>query len=498
MANGDAWTGSRAGLVQRYRGPDEISSLATGLAVDTQGNIIVIGNCTNTAGQWNYVTIKYSLAGTPLWTNHYHGPVESLDQPQAVAVDGSNNVFVTGWSAGAATVAYSVAGVALWTNNSPGANETTTCIEVGSSGNVYVGGYPDTAVAFSSNGLALWTNRYIGAGNGSLVAPAMAVDGSNNVIVAGYSNEGNLRSYDYTTIKYSSAGLPLWTNHYGQPCGCQDQARAIAVDGNGNVYVTGDSFFGNGYGYATVAYSNAGIPLWTNYYGPINGADHAVAVKVSAQGNVYVTGFAFFGGPGGSGEDYITIAYTDTGVPLWTNRYGGKYSDKPTAMAVDAKGNVYVTGSSSPGNNGLGYATVCYSGAGTALWTNIYYGVAVNSYPAAHGLAVAPDGSVIVTGTLDGGANSSSEIATIRYAVPPAITPPVIANTILVGTNLAFSGYGGTAGRTYYVETFTNLAGAGAGGVSVATNTFGSDGSFVVTTPIDPNSPVQFYRVRTD
>jgi len=46
------------------------------------------------------------------------------------------------------------------------------------------------------------------------------------------------------------------------------------VDGSGNVFVTGDSASGSGFDtadYATIAYSNAGVPLWTNRYnGPAN------------------------------------------------------------------------------------------------------------------------------------------------------------------------------------------------------------------------------------
>ena len=61
--------------------------------------------------------------------------------------------------------------------------------------------------------MPLWTNRYNGPGNGSDTATAVAVDGSNNVIVTGFGFvSGVVR--DYVTIKYSSAGAPIWTNRY--------------------------------------------------------------------------------------------------------------------------------------------------------------------------------------------------------------------------------------------------------------------------------------------
>ena len=84
-----------------------------------------------------------------------------------------------------------------------------------------------------------WTNRYNGPGNGSDVAKAIAVDSSGNVFVTGYAT-GSGSGSDYATIKYSGAGVPLWTNRY-DVLGHDDKANAIAVDGTGNVFVTGET-----------------------------------------------------------------------------------------------------------------------------------------------------------------------------------------------------------------------------------------------------------------
>ena len=53
---------------------------------------------------YDYATIKYSSAGVPLWTNRYNGPGNGDDYASAVAVDGSNNVIVTGYSMAAAAI----------------------------------------------------------------------------------------------------------------------------------------------------------------------------------------------------------------------------------------------------------------------------------------------------------------------------------------------------------------------------------------------------------
>jgi hypothetical protein len=90
-----------------------------------------------------------------------------------------------------------------------------------------------------------WVQLYDGPGNGPGEACAVAVDGSNNVIVTGYST-GSGGDDDYATIKYSSAGAPLWTNRYNGPGNGYDITYAVAVDGSNNVIVTGYSD-GGGY-----------------------------------------------------------------------------------------------------------------------------------------------------------------------------------------------------------------------------------------------------------
>lgn len=105
----------------------------------------------------------------------------------------------------------------------------------------------------------------------------MAVDGSGNVFVTGQSYTNSNSGSDYATIKYSGAGAPLWTNRYIGPLNYDDSTRALAVDGSGNVFVTGESYGSDGYtDYATFMYSGAGVPLWINRSGrkPVAGRRH--------------------------------------------------------------------------------------------------------------------------------------------------------------------------------------------------------------------------------
>jgi len=207
----------------------------------------------------------------------------------------------------------------------------------------------------------LWTNRNNGPGNALDQATAVAVDTNGNVFVTG-EQWGSGGNYDYATIKYSGAGVPLWTNLYSGLPGGDDSANAMAVDGSGNVFVTGYSTGSSSYDYATIKYSGVGVALWTNRYnGPGKSTDEATAVAVDRSGNVFVTGQTF---SSGSGYDYATIAYSGAGVPLWTNIHTGpgvnpSYADAD--VVVDRIGNVFVTGYSPGSGTGYDYVIVKYS-----------------------------------------------------------------------------------------------------------------------------------------
>jgi hypothetical protein len=113
---------------------------------------------------------------------------------------------------------------------------------------------------------------------------------------------------DYATIKYDSAGQQQWVSRYDGPANAADFARAIALDNSSNVYVTGESAGqGTRNDFATVKYNSIGQEQWVvRYNGPANRDDQANAIAVDASGNVYVTGQSF---DPNNGDDYVTIKY---------------------------------------------------------------------------------------------------------------------------------------------------------------------------------------------
>ncbi len=312
--------------VKRYTGAGSDYDAAYAIAVDSSGNVYVTGYIHNPASSYDYATIKYNSNGDTLWVRKYNGPDNNDDQAASLAVDGQGNVYVTGYSSGAttsadyATIKYNSAGDTVWVRRYNGTGNYTdgaNAIAVDGSGNVYVTGYSNgsstdddyATVKYNSVGVEQWVARYNGPGNYVDEAKSIAVDNTGNVYVTGSSN-GSGSNTDYATIKYNSTGAQQWVQRYNGQGNYYDNAKAIGVDGSGNVYVTG---YSNGSStnedYATIKYNSAGVQQWVQRYnGPENYIDEANAIALDGSGNVYVTGNSRTGGF----DDYLTIRYVQT------------------------------------------------------------------------------------------------------------------------------------------------------------------------------------------
>jgi len=417
--------------VRRYKGPGNGNADARAVAVDGSGNVYVTGYSVGDGTSKDYATIKYAPAGNQLWVQRYNGPGNYWDEANAITVDSSGNIYVTGWSKGTkegydyATIKYDPAGNQLWVQryNGPGnSTDEAYAIAVDGSGDVYVTGYSGgsgtfydyATVKYYPNGDTDWVRRYNGPGKNSDVASAITVDGSGNVYVTGRSWSGT--SFDYATIKYDPSGNQLWVQRYNGPGNSWDYANAIALDGSGNVYVTGLSLgSGTNNDYATIKYDPAGNQIWVQRYnGPGNYIDEATAIAVDGSGNVYVTGSSA-NVNNASNYDYATIKYDQAGNQLWAKRYNGpgNYYDNATAIAVDGSGNVYVTGYSVSDETQYDYATIKYDTAGNQLWVQRYNGPG-NYMDYALDIAVDGSGNVYVTGASCDITNYA-DYATIKY-----------------------------------------------------------------------------------
>jgi len=256
-----------------------------------------------------------------------------------------------------------------------------------------------------------WVARYNNVGNSYDDARAIALDNQGNIYVAGASWSAAVNG-DYATIKYDPAGNQLWVARYNGDANGEDFVFAMTVDDSGCAYVTGYSLGSSAtFDYATIKYDPNGNQLWVARY-DANDYDTAGAIATDSSGNVYVTGSSY---GSGTDSDYATIKYSPAGNQLWVARYNGPANDYDgaSAVAVDNSGNVYVTGVSQGSGSSWDYATIKYGPAGNQLWVVRYNGPA-NSYDSACALAVDNAGNVYVTGESIG-IGTEDDYATIKY-----------------------------------------------------------------------------------
>jgi uncharacterized delta-60 repeat protein len=357
----------RAGVKKwavRYNGPKDSTDIAYALAVDKNGNVYIGGCSIGAGGNTDGVAIKYNSTGVRQWVARYNGPANWHDGIFDIEVDDAGNVYVTGYSYSALngydfmTIKYNSAGAQQWIAryNGPGNwDDIAHEIAVDNAGNIYVNGYSAgkpgnddfLTVKYNSAGIQQWAARYNAEADSSDISYNIAVDGAGNVSVAGtsYGNNGN---FDYVTIKYNNAGVEQWISRYNGQGNRDDRVRDLTADAAGSVYVTGRGFESSGTNdYTTVKYDKAGVQQWVaRYKSPGNGTDEAFRVLVDGSGNVYVTGYSYFGPD--ADNDYVTIKYNSAGKREWLMRFNSRFNSTDMAydMTISAAGNVHVTGAS--------------------------------------------------------------------------------------------------------------------------------------------------------
>ena len=249
-------------------------------------------------------------------------------------------------------------------------------------------------------------------------AADIATDRTGNVYVTGYGPSPS-NGADFVTVKYGPDGAQHWVARYNGPAGINDYATALAVDGAGNVYVTGASYNGDGgifSDFATIKYNTSGEEQWVvGYDGGGAWEDWPIDLEVDGVGNVYVMGIS---PTGYENDDIVTIKYNASGGRLWVDRYDGNVAqDSPADLSVDSLGSVYVTGSSlaGPTFETTEIATIKYSPSGVRRWVALFGGPGIyQSYAAAIGVDGA--GNVYVTGTSStDSAGATADFVTVKY-----------------------------------------------------------------------------------
>jgi len=407
------------------------------LAIDSSGNAYVTGSTylttyPVTAGGRSFLGTRdgfvtmVAAGGASLGWSTYLGGLDS-DEPAAIAVDASGAVTVGGFTSSADFPTTS------------GAYDRT-----------YRGGTMSFVTRFQPGGPSVAWSTYLGGGYNDDEAYAVAIDASGAVYVAGSTTSAGFPvsagsfhpafSYDRNVgwkmdafvAKFDASGTGLaWCTFLGGTN--DDVARALAVDGTGQVYVAGwtqsanfpttaGAFAQTNHGvlnaFVTQLSADGGSLGWSTYLGG-TGSDQALGMALDSSQNIYVVGTtsgsgfpvtagAFQSANSGGLDGFVTKINAGGATLGWSSLIGGAGTDIPRRVAVDGSGSAYIGGytQSNPFPTTAGVFGTTYKGgydgfvskfssSGGLVWST-YVGTAQDDF--VYGLAVNGVGEVTIGG----------------------------------------------------------------------------------------------------
>ncbi|MCX6258077.1 MAG: GEVED domain-containing protein [Bacteroidia bacterium] len=302
------------------------------------------------------ISVNTGFSQTPnwAWADKAFTQAGGNSTGKAIAVDNNGNVYVTGSFSG--------------TVNFPGYSLTSSGLT-----DIYL-------VKYDNNGTLQWAVKAGGISNDD--GRGICVDNAGYVYITGFitdnatfgststSGSSTGSGQDIFVAKYSTSGVfqtPLLKRVTGGT-GAIDRGNGIAVDGSGNLFVTGaingTQIFGNGDTLITsdqdafiFKMNSTGNTIWAKKggsNGSSNGNDEGMSVCIDASGSPYVTGYfstiAYFNpntcASAGS-HDIFTVKYNPSnGLVTWLKQAGGNNQDDAYNITYDntAPGYVYITG----------------------------------------------------------------------------------------------------------------------------------------------------------
>ena len=356
----------------------------------------------------NAFIAKLDVSGSTLLYADFIGG-SSEDYGQALTLDSSNNAYVTGYTC---------------SSDFPIVNGFQTSMN---------GCWDGFISKISADGSTLLYSTYLGGSNGSNPS-SIAVDSSNDIYVAGYTNSTdfpvqnafqstvspNQNNYfgqygfvthltaDGSTLVYSTylAGNTNVVQNCNTPCwpSPYSSIQGIALDASSNAYVTGST---NTYNFPTTEgaympsqntpnnaqfgtvsqFSSSGTLLYSTYFGSTNGDPTTPsAIAVDSLGSAYITGSGYSDGsfpvttpnlcdPGAYGwscSNGFVTKFNPTGTGLaYSTFLPVNNSASPQSIALDAQNNAYILSSVYNGGMSLVAPIEAYTGQGDLLLTEI-------------------------------------------------------------------------------------------------------------------------------
>lgn len=352
----------RAVWTRTWDGAAHFDDSAAGIAIDREGNVVVVGQTTDYTPEGTepgqIVFLEYAQDGSLRWATQYGHAPGSNDFVFGTAIDERGTVYAVGSGPGedGGILAVDTNGALLFRDALPG---VAFDVVVGAPG-VCVTGAEATS-CYSRDGALVWQAAHSGATGRSIV-----IDREGNVLVAGSvaertaSPEDAWWMRDVWIAKYSRTGALLWERREGAE-GQEDGLHAIAVDASGNLFATGRVSSRTGVGdFFLVKAAPDGTELW-RVQDDLSSAylERGDDVAVDASGHAIVVSMSYSTSSSGV---RTTTRYAPDGRVVWRARTTGISDLNPDVhfhrVSLDASGRIYVTGTA---------ITVAYDGSGREL-----------------------------------------------------------------------------------------------------------------------------------
>ncbi|MHB8811158.1 MAG: LamG-like jellyroll fold domain-containing protein [Desulfobulbaceae bacterium] len=348
------------------------------IAVDSGGNVYAGGKILS--GNWaDTILTKYAPSGNRLWQVQYDGTA-NVNAPDyeinGLALDSGTNVYTvgstynSGW--GIQLSGYNSNGELQWHKEFGTVNtDYGRGIAVDGADNIYITGmidgvwvYPQMIgdiylKKFATDGTETWSRQF--GTTASDEGTSVAVDSTGSIYITGYTRGALVPGQykggrDIFIAKYDNGGNQMWVQQFGTTA--DEEGLGIAVDAAFNIYVTGYTkgalVPGQGKGGKDIFIAKldgSGSQLWIRQTGTAND-DQGNAISVDVDGKSYITGF--FNQTTLDPTKIYGLIFTSSHDPdgnlLWEGTAGSPYDNRGQGIAVDPAGMVYVTGQYDIGN----------------------------------------------------------------------------------------------------------------------------------------------------
>ena len=270
------------------------------------------------------------------------------------------------------------------------------------------------------------------------------------------------KPYYIDTVYDEKDRFPIWpgddytfewlkTKDYGI-WGLSDIGKAIAIDDDGYIYVTGTITVTND-NIVLLKYNSLGELLWQREWagGMMDGAN---GITTDIFGNIYIVGYTE---TSTNNEDILLIKYDNNGLLQWAQTWDGGLRDGAEGITIDSFGDIYITGYTQTNTPNLyNMILIKYNITGSYQWNKIW---TYSSQSFGKSIAIDPSGNVFITGFYYGGAGSNmfvvkyDNIGNYKWETRWGI------RHYSFGTDLAFDSEGNlfVSGSTYYSGESSDL-----------------------------------------